>query len=212
MAPILSNITVEGNQLRLRFDRDLDLSVLMASASEQRRLLRRFIVDEPTARGTLSLRSLTFVGSRQLNLTIDGTGPLSSAPLFISYNGSSPDGSALRDRSSDPLLGSILLRHADTFRSASSVLSLAARYRDLVITGSAIHATGNDESNIISVDQGSVNNVLIGGGGSDVLDGGDGSDIYIVNYRRHRPTGEVRDSGSSGIDELRITSLERDFP
>lgn len=49
--------------------------------------------------------------------------------------------------------------------------------------------------------------ILIGSAGSDVCDGGNGSDIYLVTSRSHRPTGEIRDSGSpTDRDELRIAA------
>jgi len=77
-----------------------------------------------------------------------------------------------------------------------------------------IHASAAANALTITGNAGSNNlvgtrfaDVLIGGAGSDVCDGGNGSDIYLVASLSHRPTGEIRDSGSpTDRDELRIAA------
>ena len=48
--------------------------------------------------------------------------------------------------------------------------------------------------------------VILGRGGLDVLDGGDGADVYLVGVAKDHGGAEFRDTGTSGIDEVRFTS------
>ncbi len=45
--------------------------------------------------------------------------------------------------------------------------------------------------------------IITGGGGTDLLNGNDGSDIYMINAASEHPAAEIRDTGGSGLDEVR---------
>ena len=48
------------------------------------------------------------------------------------------------------------------------------------------------------------NDLLVGGDGSDDLQGGDGSDLYLIELAKDHASAEVRDFGTSGVDEIRF--------
>ena len=67
--------------------------------------------------------------------------------------------------------------------------------------------TGDDAANIIQNESSFEiieRDVLQGGGGFDTLDGGGGDDLYYVTDLKHYFPGEILDSGTSGVDELRF--------
>lgn len=66
----------------------------------------------------------------------------------------------------------------DTVLSSISY-TLPDNVETLTLTGSALIATGNAQSNNLNGND--VNNTLDGGGGADVMAGGAGSDVYIVD-------------------------------
>ena len=95
---------------------------------------------------------------------------------------------------------------------ASVDYSLSANVENLVLTGSAQNATGNELSNKITgnaqnnqIDGGSGDDQLTGGLGDDQLTGGIGSDLYI--YRPGDGNDEIIDlnNDSQQTDELRLT-------
>lgn len=82
--------------------------------------------------------------------------------------------------------------------------TLAANVDDLTLTGGAdLAATGNAIANVITGNSG--NNVIDGGGGRDTLDGLEGGDIYLISTSRQQYPGEIRDSGTTGTDEIRVS-------
>ncbi|WP_298191005.1 DUF4347 domain-containing protein [Novosphingobium sp.] len=75
---------------------------------------------------------------------------------------------------------------------------------NLTLTGSAdLAATGNTINNVIVGNSG--RNLIDGGGGKDALDGQGGGDLYLVTNARDGFQGEIQDTGTSGIDEVRVT-------
>ena len=53
------------------------------------------------------------------------------------------------------------------------------------------------------------NDVLTGGTGNDLMDGGQGSDIYVIAAPSHHVVGEIADSGTSGVDEIRFSATNQ---
>lgn len=99
----------------------------------------------------------------------------------------------------------------DTARSGIS-WALSSSIENLVLTGAAsINGTGSAKANVITGNNAANvllglggNDVLVGGKGQDVLDGGAGSDTYVVGALAEQALAEIKDSGTSGIDELRF--------
>ncbi|WP_408588239.1 beta strand repeat-containing protein [Novosphingobium sp.] len=88
---------------------------------------------------------------------------------------------------------------------ASVSYTLSSDVENLTLTGTdAINANGNALSNVIRGNAAA--NVIDGGASSDDLDGAGGSDIYIVAATRDHIGNEIHDSGTDGIDELRVTA------
>ena len=90
---------------------------------------------------------------------------------------------------------------------ATALLNLTGNASDNILTGNAAAnllsgLDGND-----TLIGGAGNDTLGGGAGNDVLNGGEGSDIYTVGDATYKLQAEINDTGLSGIDELRFTSL-----
>src|SRR6185369_14379096 len=66
----------------------------------------------------------------------------------------------------------------DTISSSVSY-TLGSYLDNLVLTGTALNGTGNDDANLIAGN--ASRNVLDGGAGADTLIGGKGNDTYLVN-------------------------------
>ena len=90
----------------------------------------------------------------------------------------------------------------------SSVTYTLGQYVDnLTLTGSlAINATGNAMANRLTGNNAA--NIIDGAGGNDTLDGAGGSDIYLLGQPSALGPNLMRisDTGTSGVDEVRITS------
>ncbi len=66
-------------------------------------------------------------------------------------------------------------------------------------------ATGGKGADTITGGDG--NNILTGGLGSDKMNGGNGSDIYTINASSEHTAAEISDTGTTGTDEVRFSSL-----
>ena len=66
----------------------------------------------------------------------------------------------------------------DTVRSSGNI-TIGDYIENIILTGSALNATGNGEDNMITGNR--QDNVLIGNGGSDILIGGRGNDAYVID-------------------------------
>ena len=89
----------------------------------------------------------------------------------------------------------------DTVRSSTDH-GLAAQVENLVLTGSAVRATGNALANVLTGTAGT--NVLDGGGGADRMIGGAGNDSYIW-----RPGATVVEAAGGGIDTVHALADHR---
>ena len=235
MAPTLSSLTVSGNALILDFDRDIDLNFL-TDRFETAQIRRRFFLQISGLRRDLLSLSATRERPRRLTLNFTGAAARSDQSLFLDYGDPTPFADDTLGVLQD-LLGSDLRnfsRHADTFESATNVLSLAAGYRNLLLTGTAAIGTGNASGNSIRVSQRSVDNTLyglggddviqagdgndklIGGAGNDSMDGGSGDDLYVIERADEHTRAEINDTGiplvlpmpspASNVDELRFAA------
>ncbi len=140
--------------------------------------------------------------------------PTSTAAVKLSYaaTSGSPASGLITDLAGNPLTP-FSNQVVDTFQSAASVTTLgdggtavpATSYSNLVLTGAtAINGNGNALVNSISGNNAS--NILDGKGGADQIDGLDAGDIYLVALASDHPSAEFRDSGISGVDEVRFSS------
>ncbi|MDY0013340.1 MAG: M10 family metallopeptidase C-terminal domain-containing protein [Rhodocyclaceae bacterium] len=76
---------------------------------------------------------------------------------------------------------------------------------NLTLTGgTSTNATGNTLANTLTGNNGV--NLLNGKAGIDIMDGQEGSDIYLISLTTEHTAAEVRDSGTSGIDEVRFAA------
>jgi len=86
---------------------------------------------------------------------------------------------------------------------------MAAGLEQVVVTGSAYYATGNDEANILRGGSGGYyqlygmggNGILCGGSGGDLLYGGTGNDTYYVNHAND----QIGESAGEGNDLIVTT-------
>jgi Ca2+-binding RTX toxin-like protein len=65
--------------------------------------------------------------------------------------------------------------------------------------------TGNSGDNKLIAT--AFNDTILGGDGLDAMNGGDGSDLYVIQSSLHHNAAEISDSGSTGTDELRFSSV-----
>ena len=72
-------------------------------------------------------------------------------------------------------------------------------------TGTAAALTGSALADTLTGGAGA--DILSGGAGIDSLDGGAGSDLYLFASATEHTAAEITDSGSSGVDEVRFTSV-----
>ena len=103
-------------------------------------------------------------------------------------------------------LASFANQFATSFSAAATVSTLASKYTNLILTGSAvINGTGNANANTIlgngtanALNGGPGNDTLIGAAGSDTLAGGAGADVL---------TGGTGSAGDSTADAFKLASL-----
>lgn len=109
----------------------------------------------------------------------------------------------LVDDAGDTLIETVQGSGTDIVITAISY-ALAANVDNLTLIGTAdVAATGNGIANTIIGNSGA--NIIDGGAGRDTLDGAEGADLYIVGTGKQQYVGEIRDSGTTGTDEIRVT-------
>ncbi|KAI5912865.1 choice-of-anchor L domain-containing protein [Thauera sp. 2A1] len=104
-----------------------------------------------------------------------------------------------------------------TFESETSAATAAVVARDLNLQGTsgADTLTGDSGNDTLSglAGQDSLyglagNDILDGGAGRDLLDGGEGSDLYLVHQSKEHGRAEFRDTGMTGVDEVRFSATK----
>ena len=75
---------------------------------------------------------------------------------------------------------------------------------DASLAPNALTITGNAGAN--SIIGGASADVITGNAGNDSLDGGNGGDLYLIGSSADRTAAEIKDTGTSGTDELRFSS------
>jgi Ca2+-binding RTX toxin-like protein len=174
-APVLQQITVEGNTLLLQFSELISANALPFTAfnvkvgasarsitaiapdpSDASRLLLTIAGAAPSPSQSLSLGYTDFLGNQIINVIQDASGvdlaTIPQPPGFV----------------------------ANTFKTAANVVSLASGYENVILAGAGnFAAVGNANANRITGNSG--NNVLNGLAGADSLVGGLGDDVYFVD-------------------------------
>jgi ELWxxDGT repeat protein len=184
--PVINAISLEGNQLLLSFSKDIVTTGLQTN---------RFSL---TAAG--SNRAVSAIRSgpsqSQLLLTIAGASPSSDQTVRVRYIDLSPADDrrgVIQDAGGNDMETMASPgRVVDTYRSTSTVTSLASTTTNLVLTGNgAINGTGNALANTITgngknniLNGGAGNDTIIGGAGNDTLNGGLGNDILTGGLGR----------------------------
>ena len=199
--PLITGITVTGNQVHLQFSEAMQTTGLTTAP---------FVVRVAGSTRSISALAASPTDPSKLILTLSGTTPTASQSVSIRYTdpaGNNATG-VLQDLAGNDLAStSTSGLAADTFRSTVSVTNLASSYTNLVLSGTAVVGTGNTAANRIRVEQSTaVANVITGAAGVDVMDGGNGGDIYVISSSADHAAAEIFDSGTSGIDELRFSS------
>jgi VCBS repeat-containing protein len=90
--------------------------------------------------------------------------------------------------------------------TAAGTYTLGANVENAILTNTvAYNLTGTALDNVLTGNAAA--NVITGAAGNDTMDGGDGSDIYVIALAAdHTATEVIRDTGPTGIDEIRFTS------
>lgn len=200
--PTVLGIGVEGSVVSLRFSEAITAAAVPASA---------FPLALVNAAGTVTtpkISSIAVSGSDATRLLLTlASAPASNVDLRVGYN--DPAGnqtSAVVEDLAGNDLASFANQFATSFNTATTVATLASKYRSLTLTGSAaINGTGNANANTITgnsaanqVSGGAGNDTLIGGAGSDTLIGGAGADVL---------TGASGAAGDTTVDSFKVASL-----
>jgi Ca2+-binding RTX toxin-like protein len=107
------------------------------------------------------------------------------------------------DNAADQVVEAVRGGGADTV-IASTSYTLTDYADNLTLTGSGdLSATGNSINNAIIGNSG--RNLIDGGASKDALDGREAGDLYAVRNARDGVAGEIQDTGTTGIDEVRVT-------
>ncbi|MEI6029835.1 MAG: Ig-like domain-containing protein [Synechococcaceae cyanobacterium ELA739] len=204
--PGATSMAVNGNTIILGFSEVVKGANLIAA-----NFSRQIGTAVAVSASAISLDPL----SNKVTLTFTGTAPVSTSAVNVTYaaiSGSATSG-LITDQAGNPLTV-FSNQVVDTYQSAATVSALgdgtttmpATSFANLVLTGtSAINGTGNALANTITGN--SAVNVLNGNAGVDLIDGSGAGDLYLVSSSADHGAAEFRDSGLTGIDEVRFTSV-----
>ncbi|MFN9548194.1 MAG: choice-of-anchor L domain-containing protein [Cyanobacteriota bacterium] len=200
--PTVLGIGVEGSVVSLRFSEAISASAVPASA---------FPLALVSSSGTLTTPTINSIAvsatdATRVLLTL-ASAPAASLDVRLGYNdpaGNQTSG-VVEDLAGNDL-ASFANQFATSFSAAATVSTLASKYTNLILTGSAvINGTGNANANTIlgngtanALNGGPGNDTLIGAAGSDTLAGGAGADVL---------TGGTGSAGDSTADAFKLASL-----
>ena len=199
-------MAVNGNTVILSFSEAVKGANLIAA-----NFSRQIGTAAAVSASTISLDPL----SNKVTLTFTGTASASTSAVKVTYaaiSGSATSG-LITNRAGNPLTV-FSNQVVETYQSSATVSTLgdggtttpATSFTNLVLTGtSAVNGTGNAFANTIT-GNGAVN-VLNGNAGVDLIDGSGAGDLYLVSTSTDHGAAEFRDSGLTGIDEVRFTSV-----
>ena len=163
--PTLLSQTLSGDKLFLTFSEDLSPTSLLASS---------FTVFDNQSAVSVSQARFSPNQANVVELSL-GRSPASTSSLFTTYN--VPITGAILSDSSGNAVAGFSRAAVTTYRSTTSVSSLAPVYSSLEMIGSdPISGVGNSmANNIIGND---AENLIDGGAGADVLTGLGGGDVF----------------------------------
>jgi hypothetical protein len=200
--PTVLGVGVEGSVVSLSFSEPINATSVPASVFPLALVSSSGTVTTPT------ISSIAVSGSDNTRLLVTLTSaPASNLDVRVGYNdpaGNQTSG-VVEDWAGNDL-ASFANLFATSFRSASTVSTLASKYKDLTLTGTAlINGTGNSNANVITgnaaanaLSGSSGNDTLIGGAGVDTLTGGAGADVL---------TGGSGSGGDTTADTFKLASL-----
>ena len=198
--PQISSASVSGNQITIQFTEAISSSVLPAASN--------FIITVSNVQVSITSRpqvSPTDPTKLIFNISVS---PTSNQAVLITYNDPTPGANNTSGVVEDLFgndLGSITGVVVETYISSVNVTALASEYKNLLLTGTAVTATGNSGLNAITGN--SVANIINGNAGLDKMDGLGGSDIYLINSGSDHTDGEINDTGAlTDVDEIRFAA------
>jgi hypothetical protein len=204
--PVVTTMAVDGNTVILSFSEAVKgVNLIAANFS------RQIGTAAAVSASAISLDPL----SNKVTLTFTGTAPVSTSAVKVTYAANSGNATSglITDQAGNPL-AVFSNQVVDTYQSAVTVTTLgdgvtmapATSFTNLVLTGtSAVNGTGNAFANTITGN--GARNVLNGNAGVDLLDGSGAGDLYLVASTTDHGAAEFSDSGLTGIDEVRFTSV-----
>ena len=206
MPPVVTSMAVNGNTVILSFSEAVKgVSLIPANFS------RQIGASAAVFASAISLDSL----GNKVTLTFTGTAPASNSAVKVTYAAISGNATSglITDQAGNPLTV-FSNKVVETYQSAITVSTLgdggiilpATSFTNLALTGtSAINGTGNALANSITGNSGF--NVLDGRAAVDLIDGLGSADIYLVATPTDHGAAEFKDSGASGSDEVRFSSV-----
>ena len=176
--PTLQTTTATSNQLILSFSEDIQFAGGVLNPSF-------FTVTVDGRRLAVAGATINPNDPKQIILAIAGNrgrGLSGESTINVAYNPpTTPNQVGVLQGINGALLQSFTPTSPDTFTSEQSISrrGLSSNFKNLILTGSAIDAIGNDQDNTITGND--ANNKLNGLAGADTMIGKGGNDTYLVD-------------------------------